>query len=224
MADNWFKLCYNKAIFKIKNHCRASPVRFYAFALMWGNERISLSGLFWLSISCLAIVSASIINMAMSNRLFCPVIAAVRLPVVPHLVVVVAAAFYCALCIVHYYSLSYCSSASAFAFPCLPQLESMSTSISLVSTNYKCIMYYDRSPAAHAKLRRDAMLIFGAINLQLPMAGNQSSHWLCHKLTTTTESKSESTHDSHLKTTKKVDDMDVTKSSDAHCEFGKPLN
>lgn len=116
------------------------------------TESLFLSGLFWLSISCLAIVSASIINMAMSNRLFCPVIAAVRLPVEPHLVVVVAAAFYCALCIVHYYSVSYCSSASASAFPCLPQLESMSTSISLVSTNYKCIMYYDRSPAAHAKL------------------------------------------------------------------------
>lgn len=125
------------------------------------TESLFLSGLFWLSISCLAIVSASIINMAMSNRLFCPVIAAVRLPVEPHLVVVVAEAFYCALCIVHYYSVSYCSSdsASASAFPCLPQLESMSTSISLVSTNYKCIMYYDRSPAAHAKLRRDAMLI-----------------------------------------------------------------
>lgn len=188
------------------------------------TESLFLSGLFWLSISCLAIVSISIINMAMSNRLFCPVIAAVRLPVEPHLVVVVAAAFYCALCIVHYYSVSYCSSdsASASAFPCLPQLELMSTSISLVSTNYKCIMYYDRSPAAHAKLRRDAMLIFGAINLQLPMAGNQSSHWLCHKLTTTTTTESESTHDSHLK--KKVDDMDVTKNSDAHCEFGKPLN
>lgn len=183
------------------------------------RESLFLSGLFWLSISCLAIVSASIINMAMSNRLFCPVIAAVRLPVEPHLVVVVAEPFYCALCIVHYYSVSYCSSASAF--PCLPQLESMSTSISLVSTNYKCIMYYDRSPAAHAKLRRDAMLIFGAINLQLPMAGNQSSHWLCHKLTTTT-TESKSTHDSLLK--KKVDDMDVTKNSDAHCEFGKPLN